>query len=223
MTIDEIITAVKGYGYSDDLTSVIENAINAADRDIQGSARYPWNEARATGAIVANERTINYADLSFQGDRTFSRVDAVYFTDLVSNPDYWSNARYENPDVVLEEFQLNPSATGPPEIWSMYNGQIIFYPNADGPYTVVADVILTSDFEKLASAANTYVPRTPVDYHDLYVFYAVRLLAARERDWSQFQFADRQYKELKQQMISNVGLKQRQNSTHVRQSHFYDG
>lgn len=229
MTLAEIREAARAYGYELDTDAAMAQAIEAADRDIQGTRRWPWNEEpdHAVGTLADGNHSIEFQDPSLQAVRPIRDLDAVYLTkqstdQTVPDLEYLAYAELR---ALLEDDNVGTAnvGKGEPRYWTTHNNTIYFWPVADAAYTVTADVVFGSDQDVLASQGDSWIPRTPPDYHDLYVFYVVRTCAARERDWEMHGYMENQYRILKHQMVQAWGIRQRQNAQHVRDSGYYDG
>lgn len=207
MTLAQMRTAIQELGYGSDTATAQTAAINATLRRIEGYRRWPWQEVDvATGSLALGADVVTHAitDLLY--------VDSVR---IESGTEY-RELEYIEPQELRSRQHLDRD-NGTPEYWSKYEGEIRVYPQADKAYTVTIDYI--KDPADLSADGDT--PTLPATYHDVLVFGAASLLAMRERDWSAFQLYDAHYKERRSEMLGAVGVRQRQNATHVKKSNYW--
>lgn len=218
MNLGQLRTAIQARGYATDTATQQTELINMRYREIAGRHRWPWLETSDT-SIATTAGTGTYS-LSSITDLLW--VDAVRIQfPATGTPTEQYNLEYvANED--LKQLRFDGSydiagAQGIPEWWTQRGGpggSLIILPNPERAYKVDLDYL--KDPADLSGDSDT--PLFPATYHDLLVWGPIIDLAFRERDWNGMGQAQGQYDRLFMQMERAYGVRQRQNSTHVKQS-----
>src|SRR6202000_675869 len=107
---------------------------------------------------------------------------------------------------------------GAPRYWTENNGTITIWPATDGGYMLGIDYFK----DPPDRAALTDVPLLPAVYHDVLVWGVIQELAFRERDiWGQ-ELSQGYFQTRYKQMQEENMLRQRQSSSRVKKSGFYN-
>jgi hypothetical protein len=207
MTRAEIKTSVQALGYGTDTDTAQNEAINSTIRRIEGFKRWPWQEVESTAitlAIAAKTLAGVPADLL--------HVDAVR---LVNGTTKYEPI-FRSPQEVRRLLH-NDTDNGTPRYWTKYAGSIYIYPRGDAAYTGTLDYI--KDPTDLTADGSS--PILPATYHDCVKWGVVAQLAFRERDWAAAGQAEKMYALSFAEMNAAIGLRERQNATHItRSSHW---
>lgn len=216
MQLSDLVTSVQGKGYSfsnaiTDPANPIVIALNSAYRNILGNQRWPFLE-KQNRAITMVVGTDTYA-MSTIADLT--QVDAIRIENDATN-EFYDLENKEQQE--FRDFQHIDRQVDKPLYWSMVANNFVFWPVPDLPYMVVVDYI----YKPPDLAVATDVPVLPLVYHDVIVWGAVMELAFRERDWLGRNFAEGMYQQKYKQMEEEYLLRQRQTSSHVKSSGYWD-
>lgn len=203
----DLRAAIRALGFETDTDSAQNEAIKQADRRINAIQRWRWLESTTAALTIAQGAT----DVSAL-PADFLHPDAMRVE--VTGAEY--DMKYKAPQEVRQLLHLDRDE-GVPLYWTFYNGTISVYPRADAQYTVALDYMKSPP----GLNVDTDSPPAPALYHDVWVWAAVSFLAARQRDWSFHQFAERQFEQRLADMARSLGIKQRQTSGEVERSDFW--
>jgi hypothetical protein len=196
--VSEIQTAVQAHGFGSDTAAAQLEGINQVERQINGKRRWPWLEKTTTGTL-----TVGTASYAVPAD--FRQPDSVR---VEIGTEYY-DLEYLRP-VELRRLSHVDRDNSTPRYWTEYEGKLYFHPRPDRVYTYTLDYV-----KKVTQLTAGSTPLAPSDYHDVYVWGALMMLAARERDWQMHAFAGSQFRERVQEMEDEYNLRQRQSSSRV--------
>lgn len=203
-TLGEYKTSLRAKGYETDTATAQVEAINSARRRIIGKRRWSFLETTGTVVTVAGISTVSLASLS-----TLQNVDSVRIEVGTDYPEI----EYLPPER-LRDLAHDDRDQGTPEYWTRYGSTLRFYPTPDRVYT--ATVAYTIEAASLVNDGDACV--IPKTYMDVVVWGAVMEMAARERDWTQYDRAHAQFVTRLAEMEGAYLIRQRQSSTHVARS-----
>lgn len=208
MNLGALRTALQARGYETDTAAAQTEALNSVARRIYGDRRWDFLEVTDDVALTVGDET---PDLSSITD--IHSIDAVR---IEFGSDRWS-LEFIDADTIRERLHEDRD-NGAPEFWSRHGRQLYIYPRPDKAYTLTLDYIkepapLVNDGDE---------PAIPDTYHDVLVVGAARDIAYRERDWSAHQAMSADFAARYAAMVQAHGVRQRQNTTHVKRSDFWD-
>lgn len=216
MNLSDLVTEVSARGYTfpqdiTDPTNPIVRALNTTYRTVCGEQRWPFLE-KENSSIVTSVGVGSYA-LSAITD--LRQLDAVRLQDGTGDTRDMKNI---DPQAFKSRVAGNLDGNGTPWIWTQHAGNLLLYPVPDGQYTLLIDYIC----QVPDLAAPTDVPVLPATYHGVLVEGAVLRVAFRERDLLSQELASGYYEEMMTQMRQEYLLRQRQTSSEVVRSGYWD-
>lgn len=209
MNLGEIQSAVQALGYTADTSAQQIQFINAEYHNICGKERWPFLETIDSTSITLAPGTAAY-DLTLA--KPWRNIDAVrvYVPNANNNG---IDMRYVEPQELFDHVSRDTEPAAPFQ-WSMYAGQLWFYPTPDQTYNVSVYYIQ----EETDLAVSTDTPLIPATYHDVLVWGCVERLGMRERDWLGRQFAQSEKELLLGRLEREYRMRQRQTSSSVKRS-----
>lgn len=210
MNLGQIRTAIQARGYGTDTATQQTAMVNAVYREIAGQHRWPWLEAQSS-TLTTTIGDPDYATTGISADLMY--IDAVRLTRGTT----YLPLEYIAPQD-FRDLEHVDRDNGEPIYWTYMNYNLRLWPRPDQVYTVTVDYL----FRPTDLSADSDQPLFDATYHDVLVWGAIRDLAFRERDWSAKNFADAEYSARFGKMERAYGMKQRQNSSHVQGSKFWD-
>lgn len=219
MNLTALVAAVGNRGFAfpntaTDPTNPIFIELNNAMRYINSAQRWPWCAVRATltSTVAGTQAYV------LSGITDYFLMDAVRLTDAQGNNLDLQHLDPEDYASRTWEIVGAGTQTARPYWWTEYAGAISLFPIPDGVYTITIDYFrLPPDL-----SAGTDVPAIPAAYHNVIVDRAVWALNGRERDWIGRQDAAQAFQLSYSQMLNEYMLRQRQSSSSVRKSGFYE-
>jgi hypothetical protein len=205
VTLAQLRASLQAKGYGTDTATAQNEMLNSVYRRLCGRKRYRWQEAQGTIVTVAG--TTSYAT-------TFLHPDALRI-EIGSEFPEMKYADYED----LRDLQHRDRDRGTPSFWTYGRGLLHIWPAPDRVYTMTVDYTL----DPADLSADGDIPILPVTYHDILVWGAIKEIAFRQRDWAAHQYATKEFDDRLHDMEAETGIKQRQSSSHVKSSGFYDG
>ncbi len=213
MNLAQLQASIQAKGYDSTTAPQQIIALNSIYRDTCASQR--WSFLEKQGTIALTQGVISYPMSSIPD---IQEVDGVRLEDPVAQQG-WSLENMEPmPFRDIQGLDPNNLNQGTPQFWSMVSQNFMFYPVPDQAYTARVDYILNPP----DLAVSTDVPVLPSAYHDLLVWGAIAEIAYRERDWLGRQFAQTEATTRLQHMRSEFQLRQRQTSSRVKRSGYWD-
>ena len=218
MQLSDLRTAIQALGYGSDTETEQNYFINQAYREVCSSDRWQFLEAQNTsGTITVNNNTAPLPTDANGGPAVM--IDAVRLgIGAPTNSNYQYNLDNVEPEAMRDlETDFN-DVVGTPEKWSIIANEFHFWPYPDQTYNIYVDYS-----ESPADLVNDAdVPVIPAQFHDILVFYAAKILAQRERDIYSAEQWDNVYQQKMQKMREAYLLRQRQTSSTVKKSGYYD-
>lgn len=211
MNVAAMQQLLQDHGYTTDTAAPQLDFLNAAYREIHSQSRWPFLE------------TVNSAQSTVVGQQTYvppmtdwRNIDAIRISQpAISN---YVPIEYKDPQELMDMAWVNPTETATPRYWTMYASEIWFFPTPDGVYNITyyyikepADLVLGTD-----------IPALPVPYHDVIVSGAICRIAFRERDWIALELWTQKYADGLTKMKEEYRLRQRQTSSEVKRSGWYN-
>lgn len=210
MNLAAIRTAVQNLGYGTDTSTQQTYFVNAAYRSLLGGERWPFCEKQATLTLTIGANAQSYSTIT-----DLLEFDAVRLADASGN---LYNLENVEPQVMRDlETDCN-DGTGTPEKWSLIANQLHFWPAPDQAYTAQIDYIYAPP--DLVSDSDS--PIIPTQFEDVLVFGTAKLVALRERDIWGSELFDNEYQTRLQKMRQSYLLRQRQTSSRVKKSGYWD-
>lgn len=210
MNLGQLQAAIQAKGYAADTAAQQILFLNEVYREIHGKERWPFLEAQDSSLVTAAGTNAYTLPMS-----NWRNLDAVRLQ--IAGLQEYVNLRYAEPQDFRDMEHIDRD-TATPVFWTFYANQLHLYPYPDSVYTIVIDYIVEP--ADLASAGD--VPVLPLPYHDILVWGAVESLCFRERDWLGRQFAEQKKEVLLRQMEEEYLVRQRQTSSHVKKSGYWD-
>lgn len=210
MNLAALQAAVQAKGYGTDTAAQQLLFLNEVYREVHGMMRWPFLEAQDSSLVTVtgtNSYTLPMAN--------WRNLDAVRIQ--ISAFQQFNNLSYLGMQDFRDLEHVDRDVTTP-FYWTFYANQLHFFPVPDGTYTVVIDYIIEPP--DLAAAGD--VPVLPLPYHDILVWGAVESLCFRERDWLGRDFAQQKKEALLKRMSEEYLMRQRQTSSHVKKSGYWD-
>lgn len=209
MTRDDIVTAIQARGYGSDTLTQQQALVQEFYDRIAGMRRWRWLEATSTAlSTTANQSAVSLAPIADLRD-----VDAVRL--VLSPADDSGELEYHEPQVVRGRLS-GDTTLAQPRYWTVYGGQLLFYPTPDKVYSLAVDYI-----KRPAPLAAGTSPLFDVAYHSVLVDGPCTVLAKRERDWTAAQAFVADYGATINEMIDQDGGHQRQTGARVKSSGFF--
>lgn len=209
--LSTIQATIQALGYTADTSVQQIKFINSEYHNICGKERWPFLEAIDTTAVVPVAGVPNYTFTPVAGN-TWRNLDAVRMTVPATN-DGGVGLEYRDPQELMEHLSKDSENATPIE-WTMYAGQLWFYPTPDQTYQ--CSVFYIQEESDLINP--TDVPLIPLPYHDVLVWGAIERQAFRERDWLGRQFAQTEKELLLGRLEREYRMRQRQTSSEVKRS-----
>lgn len=211
MQLSDIITGVNDWGYDTDTDAVKTRFINRVYKKVTGAERWPFLE-KQNSALTTVAGTSAYA-LPMTDWRN---LDGVRLDQTGTTPP-GIPMKYRAPQAFRDDEHLDRDQSTP-FYWSFFNQQLHLYPNPDGVYTVIIDYI----YEPPDLANPGDVPVIPEPYHEILIVGTVKRMAHRNRDWVGEMQAEQEYEDLYRKMLDEYLVRQRQTSSHVESSGFWN-
>jgi hypothetical protein len=209
MTLAELLLSLQSKGYSTDTVAAQTFALNAVYRRINGMRRWPYLERRDTAlTTTAGQSSVNFASIP-----ALMWVDAVRIELGTEYPTLEYKERQE-----LRELNHQDRDRGTPQYWTEAAGELHLWPVPDASYEITLDYITTPP----DLVDDDDVPVFDTTYHDVLVWGAVLDLGFRSRDWGAYQYAKHEYQDRLREMIAEYGIRQRQSSSRIVDSGFYN-
>lgn len=211
MNLTQLQASIQAKGYGTDTAAAQLDMLNSAYREVLGKRRWPFLEKQdATIPTV-----VGTASYSLAGITDFLHVDAVRL-EITATKDF-PEIDYLPPQE-FRSLEHTDRDNGTPAYWTFVNQVLRIYPAPDKVWT------LRIDYAKRPPdlSAGGDIPVLPDAYHDILVWGAVRELTFRERDWNANQRADAYYQTRVVEMMSELGVRQRQSTRQVIQTGLYD-
>lgn len=209
MNLGQLRTALQTKGYGTDTATAQTAMLNSVYRRVAGLHRWPWLEVQD----VSITTTVGDSDYSLAALTTLAHIDAVRIEKGTDRPEL----EYLEPQD-FRDLEHVDRDNGVPLYWTYAASELRLWPAPDQAYTVTIDYIKrTTDL-----SADADSPLFDSQYHDVLVWGAIAEMAFRERDWSAKNFADAEYRQRLMEMERAYGVKQRQNSSRVKRSSFWD-
>lgn len=207
--LSELRTRIQARGYSTDTAATQTALINSVIRRIYGMRRWPWleNLSSSGGAL-----TIGNPDKSLSAITDLLHVDAIRLDDSGKGIDL----RYMRVQDLQRNLRLDDT-NGQPQFWTRTKTGIKVYPTPDKAYTVYVDYVP----KPTALAADGDLSPLPDVYDDAIVWGVIKELTFRERDYNGRQWALDEYQTILMDMINEYNLRQRQNSSEVVSSGYW--
>jgi len=186
----------------------LDQALNAANRQVVGLRRWRFRENRGTLTATVDQAFVLISPLT-----RVAHVDAVRIN---FGTDFY-DLDFRTPQE-LRALEHVDRTSGRPEFYTVHAQEIRLYPIPDLAYTVSVDYV---DYPA-AMVADGDPSGVPIEYQDALVWYAARDIAHRQRDWSGAQAARDRYKEALVDMQREYAPRQRQTSNRVGQTGIWD-
>lgn len=212
MNLGQIQAAIQNLGYGTDTVAQQTYFINACYHEVCSSDRWPFLEKQTTASLpIATAQLTGLPTDVIQ-------YDSVRFFDTLGNPYNCDNIEPQSYLDKFFDYVVNGQPTGPPEYWTIINQGISVFPVADQTYTAQINYI----YEPPDLVGSTDTPVLPTSFHDVLVFGAAKNLSQRERDIYSTETWDGEFQRKLSKMREAYLLRQRQNSSKVGKSGFFD-
>lgn len=212
MDVAQLQQEIQDHGYGSDTAAQQLDFLNAAYREIHRARRWPFLEAIDSSTTTSVNVSSYTPPMS-----NWRNLDAVRLVDPTNAVDYIQMS-YMEPQALFDKLTLDSWETATPRYWTMYAQEIWFWPIPDQAYTIKYYYIQ----EPPALVSSTDVPVVPVAYHDLLVSGAIVRIAFRERDWIGLELWTAKYNKDMQDLEEEYLIKQRQSSSRVKRSGFWN-
>ena len=199
LTYKNLQDRVLTYGYGEVDRANVKSWLNEAYEELVRAYKWPWLQATQTITTVANTQTVAIPatpPVLFFGRMkpTTASVDEPRFLSEMDFREYMPNREY-----------TDPADKGQPEYYSIFAGNINFYPIPDAVYTY--SLRYWKGITTLPTAdADTYM--CPDPYLDALVTNALARAAMRENDMGKYQVYVAQYTATVAQMMRNAKAEQ---------------
>ncbi len=210
MNLTALQAAIQAKGYTADTAAQQLIFLNEVYHEICGMDRWPFLEAQDKTLVTVAGTTAYTLPMA-----TWRNLDAVRIE--ITAMQQYDNLQYKEPQEFRDNEHMDRDQSTP-FYWSFFDQQLHFFPPPDGAYTVTIDYITNPPDLAIGSD----VPVLPVIYHDVLVWGAIESLAYRERDWLGRQFAQGKKEELLRRMQEEYLVRQRQTSSQVARSGYWD-
>lgn len=211
MNLGQMRQSIQDLGYTTDTESEQNGFLNAAYREIHSRMRWPFLESIDTSlTTVSGTSSYNFPMANWRN------IDAVRIAQPAQQN--YVMIDYKSPQELFDMLQVDQVQTATPRYWTKYANQLWFYPIPDGPYNVTIYYIQ----EPADMAADSDVPLVPIAYHDAIVAGAVFRMATRERDFINMEIWQTKYEQLVTRLIEEYLVNQRQTSSEVKHSGYWD-
>lgn len=211
MNLTQLQTQLQAFGYGTETTAQQTAFLNDAYRTICGGDRWPFLEKQNNVLTVVPPS--NVVDLSTITD--LAELDSVRIA-IPSDQTQFYNITNIEPQP-MRDLEHGDQEAAVPSHWSIVANKLHLWPFPDQAYTMYIDYI----FIPADLAAGTDVPVIPVIYHDVIVWGAVKMMAQRERDIYSANMAEQVYEEKLKSFKEAYQLRQRQNSSTVKDSGYW--
>jgi hypothetical protein len=210
MNLSQLQAAIQAHGHDASTDAEQLQFLNDTYREVHSKGRWEFLEAQDSSMSTVVGTNIYAWPMT-----NFRNVDAVRLTstdtDQNTNLEYMAKQDFRD----KENIDLERST---PEYWTQIAGELHLWPYPDSVYTVVIDYIIEPP--DLVNPSD--IPIIPTAYHDVLVWGALRSMAYRDRDVYSFMNSSGQYESRLLRMQDEYRVMQRQTSSHVRKSGFYD-
>lgn len=199
LTYKNLQDRVLTYGYGEVDRANVKSWLNEAYEELVRAYKWPWLQATQTITTVANTQTVAIPatpPVLFFGrlKPTTASVDEPRFLSEMDFREYMPNREY-----------TDPADKGQPDYYSIFAGNINFYPIPDAVYTY--SLRYWKGITTLPTAdADTYM--CPDPYLDALVTNALARAAMRENDMGKYQVYVAQYTATVAQMMRNAKAEQ---------------
>lgn len=185
MTLAELRTAVKAFGYGNEDDTFLTSWINTAYQDVAGRARWRWTEGISTVTTTG-------------GLPTTTLPTSLYFGDLRSITSGLATPYYINNKSEMDDLHLRTGlVNGTPQAYTILGPVIYWYPIPNAVYSYRLYVWNAPTL--LAADGDT--PTLPANFHQVLVLGAMMLASMRDHDTGRAQFYEGRYERMIQQMI----------------------
>lgn len=209
MNLGQLKTRLQARGYGADTPDEQTELLNVAYEDLLSRERWPFLEATDTATFTADQAYLDIASTITD----LGVVDAVRLTDAAGVPITVEPIR----DQEMRELLHQSSDSSTPAVWSYYSDLLWVYPTPNQAYVAQVDYIKTVD----ALSADSDTTVVPDQFDDALVLGALVEIAQRERDWSAHDRAQTRYEKRLYEMRKYFGLGNRQGTSTVPKSGFY--
>lgn len=209
--LEYLRSAIQARGYGTDTAPDVQNhVLNSVYRRVIGMRRWPFLEVDGSTALecVIGQRAYDLTDIP-----DLLHVDAVR---AELGTEYIELKHKGQQDFRTLEHSWRDH--GQPEFWTRIGNRLLIWRRPDAAYTLVVDYV--KDPPDLASDEDQTA--LPAAYQDVLVWGAIAELCFRERDAEGFAMAKGEYGTRIIDMMNEYGVRQRQNSSHVKQSGTWD-
>lgn len=206
LTLSQARDALQARGYGQDTKAAQTQTITTAVREVWSMRRWDFRLGIGEITLTVGEEI---APSSLVG------VDSVDAVRLTLATEYY-DLEWLPYQEISEQLHLERE-TGVPRYWNYTNGVLYVAPAPDQAY--VATVYYVKQLPLLSD--DNLLPGPP-DFHDVYVYAAIRDIAARERDAAMVQWADSMFQRRLGQLATQHGFKQRHSGRTMRKSGFFD-
>lgn len=222
MNLGQIKTAIQARGYATDTVTQQIGAINTRYHELVGLHKWPWLET-SSGAIPTVTGQLSYA-LTAITDLLFVDAVRLSFPSSGTPTEEYDLEYISSEDFDSYRFELGADLVGTngiPRYWTQdggAGGSLNLLPTPDRVYKLNINYLRVP--VDLTVDADT--PVFPSTFHDILVWGAIVDMAFRERDWSGMQMAQGEYSRMLGQMERAHAVRQRQNSTHVKRTRWWN-
>ena len=207
MNLAQIRTAIQALGYGTDTVAQQNLFINTTYHEVYAGDRWPFLEKQANAYFL----TLGNGVFDYVGAGT---TDLIEFDSVRLAPGIGCLENIEPQD--MRDLETSSSATelGQPAKWSQIAGMLHVWPAPDQAYQLYIDYIYAPP--DLVADADT--PVIPVEFHDVLVYGAAKMIALRERDIWGSELLDNEFQNKLRKMRQAYLLRQRQTSSRVKKS-----
>lgn len=207
---EDILARVQALGYGSDTEASQLLALNSLHKRVLNTRRWRFLLSTDTSkSTVIGTGTVTLGTLP-----EVKRIDAVR---LAAGTERFS-LDYVEPNVMRDnEHQYRDNGT--PEYWSIIGQELHIWPIPDKVYTISLDLVAKPN-EITTKANEVQIPDAHVD---ILVWGTIMPITFRERDWDGHNFSRQMYAELLAEMLAQYGMSNRQTSSTVVESGFFDG
>lgn len=207
MTLTELLTAVKAFGYGTEDDTFITTYLNMAYLDVAGRRKWRWNESYTSVSTTAATETTALPSHLFLGDLRSLTID-------LPTPVFVYNSSE------IDDRHRQPTSTtqAKPQLYTIVGNDILWYPTPDAIYTY--RLYRWDAPTPLSSGGDT--PAFPATYHQILVEGALMHIASRDHNPSRMQ----EHRDRYEMLIQEMSMKDRartSNATHLYLPKSYGG
>ena len=220
MNLAALRQRIQDLGYGTDTAAQQNGFLNAAYREVHSQMRWPFLEAIDTTSISTVAGTSAYPLPATLGSPAlpWRNLDAVRITDpSAGEQSPTPMIRYMQPQELFDRLQVSIPINATPQAWTFYAQQLIFWPVPDGVYNVQIYFCIEPPDLGTVNGDND-VPLIPLAFQDVLVDGAITFIAMRERDWIGMELWQAKYDTMVNRLKEEYLLKQRQTSSEVKRS-----